>query len=364
MGIKNLKKWLRDKFPEVITQVSLYEFQNKKISVDISSFIYKYKLVYDTEWLKPFMIFLHLFKKCRIHAIFIFDGQAPPEKEKEQLKRREQRDKSMNNILKIQSDLELYKKSNILSPELSEFWNKLSLSEGENIHRLLHSKNNKTTPKIDTDLIKQNIDKKIIQSNGISKQDTVDVKELLSILGIPFVQAPGEAEALACYLYKQNQVVGTLSEDTDVLVYGSKFICDIDTTKKTCNIIDLEKILNSTQFTYQNFVDFCIMCKCDYNDNIHGLGTAKLYNLFKNHITIEEIMKCNSQHNYEVLNLNRCRELFSTFGNLNKELVLPVDYWNSNIDFDVLYQWLDNKNINLNKEILFKNWNGTEIIFV
>lgn len=365
MGIKNLKKWLREKYPEVIEEKSLYEFSNKKIAIDVSSFIYKYKLIYDTDWLRPFLIFLQLFKKCKIHGIIVFDGKAPPEKEIEQLKRREQRDKSMCNILKIQSDLEIYIKSQVISIELKEYYNKLkSNGDSENISRLLRSKyNNTNNEKIDVEIVRKNIEKKILQATGISRQDTIDLKELLTILGIPYMEAQNEAESLACYLFKQKQVCAVLTEDTDVLAYGSTFACDIDHSKKTCNVIDLNKVLETTKFTYENFLDFCIMCKCDYNENVRGLGTAKLYNLFKNHITIEEIMKCNLHHDYSVLKLERCRELFLTFGNLNINSDFNVPYWNSNIDFEELYNWLTKKNVHYFKDQIYDNWKGTEINF-
>ena len=88
MGINNLFKYLKDKHPKVVHFEYLINVCfGKKILVDISSYIYKYKAVYGEWWLKLFIGFILFFKRSNLHVVFIFDGQAPKLKEEEQKRR-------------------------------------------------------------------------------------------------------------------------------------------------------------------------------------------------------------------------------------------------------------------------------------
>ena len=42
--------------------------------------------------------------------------------------------------------------------------------------------------------------------------------------------------------------------------------------------------------TYDQFVDICILCGCDYTSKISGIGPIKAYKLIKEHTNIENII--------------------------------------------------------------------------
>lgn len=44
---------------------------------------------------------------------------------------------------------------------------------------------------------------------------------MLSLMGVPVIQAPGEAEAQASYMCKKGKVDAVCTEDTDCLVFGA-----------------------------------------------------------------------------------------------------------------------------------------------
>ena len=103
-------------------------------------------------------------------------------------------------------------------------------------------------------------------------------KELFDILGIPYFQAPVEAETTCADLCKRGFVDYVVSEDSDVLAYGAPFlITKINTSEDTCVIVNYSAILNSLEFTPEQFLDFCIMCGTDYNKNINIIIITNLH---------------------------------------------------------------------------------------
>ena len=92
MGIKNLRKFLKNAAPSGINTVNFFtEFKNKKVCIDLNSYLYK--MVYNMEakgknyYLKGFTQIIVDLLSNGITPIFIFDGKAPTEK-KELLRKR------------------------------------------------------------------------------------------------------------------------------------------------------------------------------------------------------------------------------------------------------------------------------------
>ena len=87
--------------------------------------------------------------------------------------------------------------------------------------------------KLDFEQLKQDMyteNMKLIQqleqgskSFSVFSQDLIDdLKRLLHLMGIPYVQAPYEAEAQCAYLELHGLVDGVVTEDSDALLFGSK----------------------------------------------------------------------------------------------------------------------------------------------
>lgn len=122
-----------------------------------------------------------------------------------------------------------------------------------------------------------------------------------------YLDAPGESERYACELRHQGMVDHILTTDTDCLAMGQSIIKDIDVLSMRYTMIDYSKILESLELTPEQFTDLCIMCGCDYNDNMRGIGVIKSYSLIKKHSDIESI---GSVRDISILDHERCRELF------------------------------------------------------
>lgn len=371
MGIKNLKKFIREMFPECInTNYNISNISSKKVAIDTSSFIYKYKAVFgDKSWLKSFQNFIYILKKYNIHGNFIFDGKPPQEKTKEKEKRKESKERLEDNVMNISIDLDVYKSSNKASQLLVEVMKKINSKNEKNnnkINRLLHTEKQTSIDNyvINVEAIEDYIKKKENQIINVSQEDIITLKELITLYGFNYIQAEGEAEALACYMFKEKQVDVVISEDSDVLAYGCKdLISDVNISSGYCEYINLDEVLENLEYTYEEFLDFCIMCGTDYNDNIPGIaskGVYKIINKWRNiDRYIEESSKENKNIDYKILNHERSRLLFTTFGELDKTKKYESKF-NENIDFDKLYKFLNKKNIYYNKKYIEDIWKQSE----
>ena len=301
MGIKHLNKILRKYCPECYKTKKLIEYQFKKIALDVSLYMYKYKCILGDNWLNAFINLVCCLRKNDIHGIFIFDSKAPPEKVQEQQDRREQRQKIKDKCDKIKQEYEIYIKTKKPTEYLIEL-----CKEENKIPRLLS-----TESFFKEDMIVSKIKKLELQTISITSEDFTLVKELFKILGMPYYQATTEAEATGAYLCRQGIVHGVMSEDTDVMAYGSpKFITGVNTHSETCCEIDIAEVLEKLEMTYEQFRDICIMCGTDYNKNIPKIGPQKSYDLIKKLGSIDNIDE-QTIYDTRILNYKRVRELFS-----------------------------------------------------
>lgn len=124
-----------------------------------------------------------------------------------------------------------------------------------------------------------------------------DCQKILKLLGVPYLQAPSEAEALCAELVKCGEVDGVASEDMDVLPFGSSLLIRQISTKENRGVVEysLPKLLKTLGLTHEQFVDLCILLGCDYCEKIGGLGPKRALALIQQHKTIEDVL----------LNINR-----------------------------------------------------------
>ncbi len=379
MGIKGLKKFLREKYPETLSKTHISDFQNSKIVIDISSYIYKYKVVFADKWLNAFVNLICSLKSFDVHGNFIFDGKAPIEKSKEHEKRMKVKDSSEENIVNLQVDLETYKSCGEVSELLLSTMKKIRSTNKDNIKvsRLLFSSSSSSLKEEDIDvrLMEDYISRKESQIVNISKEDIILIKDLLTNFGVPYIQAPGEAEALGVYLCSNGSSDAILTEDTDVLAYGANsFISNLDTSSGVCEVIKINKVLEEMELNQSEFLDFCIMCGCDYNNNIPNVGIVNSLKYIMKYKNIDEFIEQDKliekkkkgeiiQHNYDILNHVRSRELFTTFGNLTEKETYKTYYWDTIIDFEKLYDFFYKNNCYANKGLIEKNWKEAELMF-
>lgn len=140
---------------------------------------------------------------------------------------------------------------------------------------------------------------------SLSKEQIDECKQVLDLMGLKYVNAPEEADqqcASLAYYYK-NDSIGVISDDWDILMYGSPIILKEFTFKNPNNStikIDKEEILKSCllkanrirekhglenllNFTHENFLDFCILMGTDYtvNDKLFKIDNITYDELFE-----------------------------------------------------------------------------------
>jgi|SaaInlV_165m_DNA_2_1040747.scaffolds.fasta_scaffold00534_3 5'-3' exonuclease len=331
MGIKSsFNTFLREKCPEIFGEIHISEYAYSKIAIDISLYLNKYKATGGDEyWKKYFIKLISSLRRNQIHCVFIFDGKSPPEKEAERLKRKQERAKLEKNVFELESSLEEYYKTGIINESLVKLYNSRK------------SKPSLLSNNFDINWVEEKIKQKRSQLYQIYPEDYESIKELFNILDIPYYTAPLEAEKMCAKLNIDGLVDAVLSEDTDVMAYSTPhFLSKIDTNNDTCIRIKKECLLKSLDFNEEEFLDFCIMCGTDYNNNIPKIGSKTSFK----HITkFRNIENFNEKTNTDVtiLNHNRVRELFIEF----------EDYHISNIpycghpDFDKLKEYAEKNHI-------------------
>jgi flap endonuclease-1 len=128
-------------------------------------------------------------------------------------------------------------------------------------------------------------------------------KKLLSLLGIPTIQAPSEGEATASKLTNSDLVHICASQDYDSILFGAKRLVrniTISGKRKAPNrntyievpleVFYLEDILNHTKLTNEQLVDVGILIGTDYNfGGIPRIGPKTALKLIQKYSKLENI---------------------------------------------------------------------------
>lgn len=355
MGIKNLNKLLRSKCPNIYEEIHISEYSFKKVAIDISLYLCKFKTICGDRWLSAFINLITCLRKNEVHCVFIYDSGAPPEKDNERKERAEQRAKLEEKVYKYEEAIEKFHLTNEIDQILVDLYKKRQKDWKGHQHLLMKH----IIDKVDMNLVESIVEKMRGQILDISKDDFQKTKDLFDILKVPYFDAPLEAETMCSDLCKRGLVDAVLSEDTDVLAYASPvFLSKINTSDGTCVRINYTDMLQELDIVSDEFLDLCIMCGTDYNKNIFRVGPDKAYKYIKKYSTIEEI-KINTSLDTSILNHTRGRELFRQY----EQMDVKIPYCASP-DFQKLEEFISKNNIHCNIEGLKKSFLHQTILFV
>lgn len=352
MGINGLHDLLRKYCEKIYKTKKLSEYSYKKVAIDTTLYLFKYKAVFGDKWLNGFITLIATLRKNDIHCVFIEDGKAPAEKSGERQKRAEQKEKLDKKIFDIENAINKYHTTGEVEEILVEVCK--NIEKNEKITRLL----GKSKDVFNIRMVENYFTKLKSQSIKITSEDFKIVEELFSILGIPYFKSPSEAETFCCYLAKHKIVDAVLSEDTDVLAYGTPlFLTKINTSDETVVEITFGEICEELEISKDSFRDLCIMCGNDYNDNIPKIGPDRSFKLIKQYNSIEEIEK-NTVFDVSILKYQRTRELFS----VPDVFEFKVPYCEK-ANLEKLREFLFKNNIRYNIQYLIECFKEPEIIF-
>lgn len=87
----------------------------------------------------------------------------------------------------------------------------------------------------------------------VTPQHNDECKELLKVMGIPYIEAPCEAEAQCAELAKSGKVFAAASEDMDTLTFGTpvllRHLTFSEARKMPIDEVNLEKALEGLELT-------------------------------------------------------------------------------------------------------------------
>jgi len=141
----------------------------------------------------------------------------------------------------------------------------------------------------------EEVDKQNRRLVKVGKSHVDDCKKLLQLMGIPYIQAPCEAEAQCAELVKNGKVYAVGTEDMDALTFGStvllRHLTMSEARKMPIKEFYYDKILDGFEMDKDQFIDLCILLGCDYCDKIRGVGPKNAIKLIQEHKTIEKVIE-------------------------------------------------------------------------
>lgn len=136
-------------------------------------------------------------------------------------------------------------------------------------------------------------------TTGMIDSDIInDSKRLIGLLGIPIVQAPGEAEAQASYIVKKGRAWAVNSRDFDCLLFGAtrmaRYVSIAGVYRgvglpSRPEVIELKGLLQSLGITHSQLIDMAILMGTDYNRGLRGIGPRTALSLVRRHGALEEM---------------------------------------------------------------------------
>ena len=333
MGIRNLNKYLLQNCYHSIKDIHLSELKNKKISIDISIYLYHFER--NGNLINGIYDMLNIFKFYNIIPVFIFDGKPPNEKKYILQERKQRKEKNNEKIIELTNEInKLTNKINNLSKEQKEQNNLLekenNLSEEE--HNLSEEKKNLLEEKNN---ILLNIERLKQQTIFITRDKIENIKHIIRMSGYTYYDAPQEADELCSILTIREQVWACMSEDMDMFIYGCpriiRYFCIY---KQHVKLYSIQDILYELNVSFNNFKQICILSGTDYNTHNNKYNLARsiyLFNQYQEYINIHTYEKSYSplgfiewiiQHIDSTLNYELLYKIYYMFDLTNKDKLI------------------------------------------
>jgi flap endonuclease-1 len=118
---------------------------------------------------------------------------------------------------------------------------------------------------------------------SVDEEDLQECRRLLTALGVPWVDSPGEADAQAAHLVQAGHAWAAVTQDWDIALFGApRALRNLSQSQtRTPEILDLAKALAAAGLTREQLVDAAILMGTDYNEGVPGVGPVKAVKLVK-----------------------------------------------------------------------------------
>lgn len=123
-----------------------------------------------------------------------------------------------------------------------------------------------------------------MRSTKLSGDIIESSKKLLTLMGIPYVEAPGEGEAQAAYMVQKGDAWAVASQDYDCLLFGAKRVVRnlaISSNLGSLEMYTLKKVLNNLGVSREELVDMGLLIGTDFDKGLKGVGAKTALKLAK-----------------------------------------------------------------------------------
>mmetsp|Transcript_8460 Transcript_8460/g.25346 ORF Transcript_8460/g.25346 Transcript_8460/m.25346 type:complete len:388 (+) Transcript_8460:369-1532(+) len=306
MGIKGLAKLLADSAPGCFKEQKFEDYFGRKIAIDASMHIYQFLVVVGrtgdqmltneagdvTSHLQGMFNRTVRCLESGMKPVYVFDGKPPKAKSEELARRLERR--------------------------------------GEATDELADAKETKTA---------EEIEKYSKRTVRVTRQHNDECKRLLTLMGVPIIEAPSEAEAQCAALCKAGHVYAMASEDMDSLTFATprltRQLMAPTTQKVPVTEYDYDQVLAGLGITADQFVDVCILCGCDYAGTIPKIGPKTALNLVQKHGCMEKVLESLDKDKYPIPDpfpYQEARRLFKEPVVLKEEEVPKMVWGNPDVE--------------------------------
>jgi len=262
MGVKGLNQLIKEHSPHAYKEFQLKNLFGRKVAIDASMCLYQFLIAVrqsdgqqltnedgeTTSHLSGFFYRTIRMVENNIKPVYVFDGKPPVLKGGElekRLLRREEAQKQMDQIKDEGSVAEVMK-----------------------------------------------YEKRLVR---VGRDQNDEAKKLLELMGIPYVNAPCEAEAQCAELARGGKVYAAASEDMDTLCYEPPYLLRhltfAEARKMPIDQITYSEAMEGLGMPKDQFIDLCILLGCDYCETIKGVGPVTAYKLIKEHGSLDNLVE-------------------------------------------------------------------------
>ena len=249
-------------------QIALAELRGKTLAVDAHGDLYQFLALIrlrDGTPLKDargrvtshlsglFFRTTRLMAEHQLRLVFVFDGAPPPEKQEELNRRRV-----------IRTEFEHARQEALAQGDLKTAYAKATMT------------------------------------SRLTREMADEARELLTLLGLPVVQAPSEGEAQAAHMAQRGGVWAAASKDYDTLLFGTpRLLRFLSISGKEFlpskgqfrplipEVIDLEVQLAAWGISRESAIDLALLVGTDFHEGVRGIGPKKALTLVKKYGRIE-----------------------------------------------------------------------------
>ncbi|EDO45269.1 predicted protein [Nematostella vectensis] len=112
-------------------------------------------------------------------------------------------------------------------------------------------------------------------SAEVSTEMLNESQELLRLFGVPFLVSPMEAEAQCAFLDMTGQTDGTITDDSDVFLFGGRRVYkNIFNQNKHAECYTCEDIDKGLALSRSKMIKLAFVTGSDYTEGIQGLGAV------------------------------------------------------------------------------------------